>query len=65
MFNLSILTSFRKFIDSNDINFPSTGWEATVYSGEIRYTIEDFEKIDKIADDYEWLYEKDDFLKSK
>jgi hypothetical protein len=36
-----------------------------VYTGEINYTVEDFEKIEKIADDYEWLYENDGFLEGK
>ena len=32
------------------IEFPRSGWPANVYTGELRYVIEDFEAVDKVGD---------------
>ena len=30
------------------VEFPRSGWPANVYTGELRYVVEDFEAVDKV-----------------
>lgn len=39
----------KKWIDQNAIDFPSDGWGANIYSQDISYTLDDFEKIEMIV----------------
>ena len=32
------------------IEFPRSGWPANVYTGELRFVVEDFEAVDKVGD---------------
>ena len=40
---------FRAWLDQKDVNFPSDGWGVIIYTQEISYTMQDFEKIDMIV----------------
>jgi Niemann-Pick C1 protein len=52
----------RQFIDTNEVQFPSTGWPATVYVGHIDYSVEDFEKLDTMVDRFDNLLVEEHFL---
>ena len=39
----------RSWLDQKEVNFPSDGWGVFIYTQDISYTMQDFEKIDMIA----------------
>ena len=39
----------REWIDQNDKDFPTDGWGANIYSQDISYTLDDFEKVETIV----------------
>ena len=39
----------RSWLDQKNVDFPSDGWGVIIYTQEISYTMQDFEKIDFIA----------------
>merc|ERR1712038_2070483 len=39
----------KQFLDFYKEEFPRSGWPANVYTGELRYVVEDFEAVDKIV----------------
>ena len=36
----------RQWININNEHFPKNGWASVVYSGELNYNLEEFEKLD-------------------
>ena len=39
----------KQFLDFYKEEFPRSGWPANVYTGELRFVVEDFEAVDKVG----------------
>ena len=56
---------FRKLWRTVEEDFPESDIVATVYSGEITYTLDDFEKIEGLIAEFERYQSETDFLDSE
>ena len=45
----------RLWLDQNEVDFPTDGWGVNFYTQDIAYTLDDFEKIDKIVNNLDNL----------
>ena len=45
----------RLWIDQNEVDFPTDGWGVNFYTQDISYTLDNFEKLDKIVNDLDNL----------
>ena len=52
----------RAWIDRNAADFPSDGAAVTIYTQEITYTVEDFEKIDAIVGELDNMTETETWI---
>lgn len=52
----------RRWIDRNEVNFPANGWPADIYAGNLSYTEEDLEALDRLTTRLEEIEEAEPFV---